>query len=95
MLWLKQKLRKWVQDADKGYHEKYAISSPSMEVESSGISGHNLRLRIKSAQGGVIIQCERYDERKGEYNNTYVLHDDMDLSENITHIITKELLLTS
>ena len=95
MLWLKQKLRKWVQDAEDNKRHEIIGSGLAVTAEPTDISGHNLRLRIKSAQGGVIIQCERYDERKGEYNNTYVLHDDGDLSENITHIITKELLLSS
>ena len=85
---LKRKLRNWVNS-----NELSAIKSSSESPSLARIDSFGINLRIYKAQGGTIIESNKYDKLKDRHNNSlYVITDDKDLGEEINKIITMESL---
>jgi hypothetical protein len=58
-----------------------------------GDSGSTMRFNVFSAIGGKIIEVRRYDERTDtSIQNLYIIHNDDDLAEQISHIMAMEYL---
>jgi hypothetical protein len=56
-------------------------------------SQNTLRFTVTPAQGGTIISMRYYDSRKDEnFTKLYVISDDQDLKNEISNILSIELL---
>jgi len=62
--------------------------------EDNSISmDHSLRFNVLPAQGGTIIEVRHYDRKDDRQStSTYVIPDADDLSTNIAHIVSMELM---
>ena len=103
MMWLKRKIRDWVEDADyedsdgnrkvKGISvgsKDFSISESDMALPED-IS--NYTLRVWKANGGRCIQYKRYDNKIDRlYTELYVVSDDENLGEAVTNIVVQQSL---
>lgn len=85
---LKRKLRNWLNSDECNISQSKEDSPSTARIDSFG-----LNLRIYKAQGGTIIESNKYDKLKDRHHNSlYVITDDQDLGEEINKIITMESL---
>ena len=63
-------------------------------IEDSSLNTDNsLRFNVLPAQGGTIIEVRHYDRKDDRQStSTYVIPDADDLSTNIAHIVSMELM---
>ena len=96
--WLKKKFKQWSIEAwnsaqDNGKLVGSAYPTNYATVDADGINSNCIKFTVTPANGGVIISAYNFNNVKGESNtNLYVIHQNDDVSENITKIITLELL---
>lgn len=89
-------LRRWI----KNWLTKddYTIVKENVPVNynrlsTDEINSDSIKFTVTPANGGVIISTYSINNIKGESNsNLYVIHQNDDVAENITKIITLELL---
>lgn len=89
-------LRRWI----KNWLTKddYTIVKENVPVNYNRLStdemnSDSIKFTVTPANGGVIISTYSINNIKGESNsNLYVIHQNDDVAENITKIITLELL---
>lgn len=102
MMWLKRKIRDWVEDADYEDSDRnrevkgISVSSKDFPVaDADGIPEDigNYTLRVWKANGGRCIQYKRYDNKIDRlYTELYVVSDEEDLGEAVKNIIIQQAL---
>lgn len=96
--WFKQKVIQWVrEDWNKVRSDGDVIqSSKSINTISSGRrldQSNSMNFVIHSANGGYVMEYNKYDPRTDERNNAlHIITSDQDLGQAIAHIITFEML---
>jgi hypothetical protein len=97
--WLKNKVRRWVNQDDYPEPEDVAITSPygsnirskraNVRLEADG----GLNFTVYPAVGGKVVQLTTYDPRTDRSkSNLYVVTDKEDLGSELGQIITVESL---
>lgn len=96
MMWLKRKIRDWVEDAndeDYGPEPSVGVAAKVFEDESTPEDVENYTLRIWRAVGGRCIQYKRYDRHNDKlYSELYVVSDDEDLGDAVKNIVVQQAL---
>lgn len=70
----------------------YAVASPQVLVGGGGTI-RSLNFSITSAIGGKIVNVSYYDQAKSHhYEKMYIIHEDLNFADELTHIITMESL---
>lgn len=102
MMWLKRKIRDWVDDADTEYSDSINMrakgvirSTDSVSLDDDNIPEDidNYTLRVWRATGGRCIQYRRYDRKADRYQTElYVVSDNEDLGEAVTNIVIQQSL---
>ena len=65
------------------------------EAASIGSSKHRMSFTVYRANGGMMVEYNRYDDRKDQhYCELHIIHPDQDLGEALGKIITFESLKT-
>jgi hypothetical protein len=60
---------------------------------SIGSSKHRMNFTVYRANGGVLVEINRYDERKDHHHcELHIVHPDQDLGEALGKIVTFESL---
>jgi hypothetical protein len=60
---------------------------------SIGSSRHRMNFTVYRANGGVLVEINRYDERKDHHHcELHIVHPDQDLGEALGKIVTFESL---
>jgi hypothetical protein len=98
--WFKQKVIQWVrEDWNKVRSDNDAnIAQTSIGIGtiSSGRridQSNGMNFTIHSANGGYVMEYNKYDPRKDERNTAlHIITSDQDLGQGIAHIITFEML---
>lgn len=86
MMWLKKKLRKWVNQAEE--HEL-----DYLPVRDNSLNASPIRFKIYRASGGTVVETEFYDIKTDRQTNSlHVIVDGQDLGTEIGKIITIESL---
>lgn len=100
MKWFDRWFAKKAKEAWENSH-KYDSGVP-IAVKSSGlregssIRSDGIRMNMYHANGGYILEFEHYDRRTDQMDrDLYVIHDNGNMGENISQIITMHLLKTS
>lgn len=99
MMWLKRKIRDWVEDANYS-DEDCDCNRPSIEQKIVDIESNNVpedcdsyTLRVWKATGGRCIQYKKYDRYNDKlHTELYVVSDDNDLGEAVTNIVIQQAL---
>ena len=93
MMWLKRRIRDWVEQAND---EDYAIDSNCVSLkheENTPEDVDSYTLRVWKATGGRCIQYKKYDRYNDKlYTELYVVSDDDDLGEAVTNIVIQQSL---
>jgi hypothetical protein len=90
MRWLKNRLRRWINDDELTSLDDYHVCRTRDEFDSDCI-----RFKVFRANGGTVIQTEQYDNKHDrQYNNLHVIVDGQDLGKELGKIITFESLRT-
>lgn len=98
MKWLKRKLRKWIQDADREYLSEASIRSRDEIVkpisDSHCVDGVPvLNFRIFGAQNGLILEFTSYNEKTDRRNNsTYIISESEDVADFVRQSLPIEML---
>ena len=67
--------------------------SISEDRPSIGSSRHRMNFTVYRANGGVLVEINRYDERKDHHHcELHIVHPDQDLGEALGKIVTFESL---
>ena len=67
--------------------------SISEDRPSIGSSRHRMNFVVYRANGGVLVEINRYDERKDQHHcELHIVHPDEDLGEALGKIVTFESL---
>lgn len=84
----KQRIRDWL------YSDGNDVESVPQDIESSGYSTDgSIRIDVTPARGGIIVSVRKYDPKTDRRQDiVHIIHDDQNISENIAHIISMELL---
>ena len=65
--------------------------SISEDRPSIGSSRHRMNFVVYRANGGVLVEINRYDERKDQHHcELHIVHPDQDLGEALSKIVTFE-----
>ena len=90
------RLRRWIKNwLTKDDYEQSAIKSTIVgaKYDVDDVNSDGIKFTVTPANGGILISAHSYNNQKGEHNNNlYVIHQNDDVAENITKIITLELL---
>jgi hypothetical protein len=63
------------------------------EAASIGSSKHRMSFTVYRANGGMMVEYNRYDERKDHHHcELHIVHPDQDLGEALGKIVTFESL---
>jgi hypothetical protein len=88
-------LRNWLTNFDSDQPERENISRTLSKVRESNEPDHekSLNFRVWFANGGKVIQTNRYDHHKDRnLTSMYVITDEQDLGREIDKIVTMESL---
>jgi hypothetical protein len=67
--------------------------SISEDRPSIGSSRHRMNFVVYRANGGVLVEINRYDERKDQHHcELHIVHPDQDLGDALGKIVTFESL---
>jgi len=96
--WFKQKVISWVrEDWNKVRSDGDTIAS-SKSINTLSVSRrmdqpNGMNFTIHSANGGYVMEYNKYDPRTDERNTAlHLITSDQDLGQSIAHIITFEML---
>jgi hypothetical protein len=97
MMWLKRKLKNWVDDA---YDADESVVGIKMGMDRNICEDHsrpedieNYTLTVWRATGGRCIQYKRYDKRHDKlHTELYVVSDEADLGDAVTNIVVQQAL---
>ena len=69
-----------------------ALSSRDEDFKTSiGSSKHRMNFTVYRANGGMMVEYNRYDERKDQHHcELHIVHPDQDLGEALSKIVTFE-----
>lgn len=69
------------------------LSSASASVREDRLNSDGMSFRIHRASGGMIVEHTHYDRKTDEnHNSIHIVTDDQDLGEQLSKIITIEML---
>lgn len=86
MRWLKRKLRNWIDDDRIALADRHVSYSNEPDTEC-------IRFKVFRANGGTVIQTDRYDRNNDrQYNALHVIVEGQDLGQELGKIITYESL---
>jgi hypothetical protein len=87
MIWLKRKLRNWLNN------EVEKQARPIVSVSNECINNHGINFTLHRGNGGHALELREYDS-KSDRNHTvlHIIPSDRDLGQAIAHIITFESL---
>lgn len=72
-----------------------SLSVGNDDRPSIGASKHRMNFTVYRANGGMMVEYNRYDDRKDQhYCELHIVHPDQDLGEALGKIITFESLKT-
>ena len=85
---------KWVEESPrKGRGGLGPVSSSTRRVEHNYDDRGVISFKVFSANGGMIVETNRYDDKRDtEAIGRYVISDDSDLAESLGKIVTLEYL---
>lgn len=96
IMWLKRKLRDWVDDAyDYEKDPRIPIKDNDIYLDQTTLPDDYIdsyNLRIWKAVGGRCIQYRQYKSNGYTNSELYVISDDEDLGESIKNIVIQEKL---
>jgi hypothetical protein len=73
--------------------EQTSIGLSMKEAASIGSSKHRMSFTVYRANGGMMVEYNRYDERKDHHHcELHIVHPDQDLGEALAKIVTFESL---
>lgn len=91
MMWLKRKLRRWIDDAGDVKQTVGAIAVKSIDADFDGSDGYTLR--VYPARGGRVIQYYKYDRQNDRSKTSlYVIADSEDLGDAVKNIVVEQSL---
>ena len=65
----------------------------SLDSANIGTSRHRMNFTVYRANGGMMVEYNRYDERKDHHHcELHIVHPDQDLGEALGKIVTFESL---
>ena len=68
-------------------------TSFKQDVSSIGSSKHRMNFTVYRANGGMMVEYNRYDERKDQHScELHIVHPDQDLGSALAKIVTFESL---
>lgn len=92
----KKWLRTWLLEDDqlKGNNRAYPKNEVYATTANSSIDEDNtIKFNVTPARGGIIVSVRHYDRRNDQTSYTnHVIHDDQNVAESISHIVSMELL---
>ena len=72
-----------------------SLSVGNDDRSSIGASKHRMNFTVYRANGGMMVEYNRYDDRKDQHHcELHIIHPDQDLGEALGKIITFESLKT-
>lgn len=90
------KLRRWIRNwltQEENYGIGISVAQTDNYPRDSVGNEDSIKFTVTPANGGVLITTYSYNAKKGDNNtNLYIVHQDDEIAENITKIITLELL---
>ena len=67
--------------------------SKSQDSANIGTSRHRMNFTVYRANGGTIVEYNKYDERKDQHHcDLHIVHEDQDLGAALGRIVTFESL---
>ena len=91
MMWLKRKIRRWINDAGDVEQTVGAIAVRSADSDLDGSDGYTLR--VYPARGGRVIQYYKYDRQSDRSKTSlYVIADSEDLGDAVKNIVVEQSL---
>ena len=73
--------------------EQHSIGISMTEGASIGSSKHRMSFTVYRANGGMMVEYNRYDDRKDQhYCELHIVHPDENLGEALAKIVTFESL---
>jgi hypothetical protein len=67
--------------------------SSSVSIREDRLNSDGMSFRIHRASGGMVVEHTHYDNKTDEnYNSIHIITDDQDLGEQLSKIITIEML---
>ena len=73
--------------------EQHNIGISMKEAASIGSSKHRMSFTVYRANGGMMVEYNRYDDRKDQhYCELHIVHPDENLGEALSKIVTFESL---
>lgn len=90
----RQWLRNWLTNFDQDQPEKTTLGRPIAVRDSDDPDNEkSLQFRVWFANGGRVIQTNRYDRHKDRHHTAmYVVTEDQDFGREIDKIVTMENL---
>jgi len=91
MNWLKQQLRRWLEQDDRA-ETVYATKSSNRLVSRSDVDSEDgLNITVRSAIGGRIVTFRHYDRKTDRHNHKlYIVPEDQDFERELGKMITME-----
>lgn len=90
------KLRRWIKNwlaRDEEYGLVVSNQIVGAKYDNDIIHTDGIKFTVTPANGGILISSHSFNNKKGESNtNLYIVHQNDEIAENITKIITLELL---
>ena len=81
----------WVEESPRKV--RGGLTAVGRRVEHNYDDRSVITFKVFGANGGMIVETNRYDEKKDtEGINRYVISDDADLAESLSKIVTMEYL---
>jgi hypothetical protein len=73
--------------------EQTGIGLSMKDAANIGSSRHRMNFVVYRANGGVLVEINRYDERKDHHHcELHIVHPDQDLGDALGKIVTFESL---
>ena len=88
--WLRNKLQNFLNPPEElTVSERIGVMTRDTDIDERG----TLRFTVTPARGGVIVNVRHYDSRADEnYNTLHVIHDDENVSQRVSEIVSLSLL---
>jgi len=73
--------------------QQTGIGISMKEAASIGASKHRMNFTVYRANGGMMVEYNRYDDRKDQHQcELHIVHPDQDLGDALAKIVTFESL---
>jgi hypothetical protein len=73
--------------------EQTGIGLSMKEAANIGASKHRMNFTVYRANGGMMVEYNRYDDRKDQHQcELHIVHPDQDLGDALANIVTFESL---